>query len=131
MQNYNFLNFEKVLQLNELAIRKYGGSAGVRDVASLESALSQPMATFGDQYLHEDAIHMAAAYYYHISESQSFHDGNKRTGFLSMYAFLKQNGYDLIIPDDYLWPILMDVATGQLSKEEFTIQIREYCHKLN
>ena len=59
---------------------------------------------------------MAAAYYYHISECQGFSDGNKRTGFLALFAFLKLNGCDLTIPDDYLWPTLIEVANGQKDK---------------
>lgn len=131
MQNYNFLNKEKVLRLNQLAIKTYGGATGIRDQSAFESAIYQPMATFGEEYLHTDVIHMAASYYYHISESQCFHDGNKRTGFLCMFAFLKKNGYDLTIPDDYLWPVLIDVAKGKISKDELTEFLREYCHKTN
>ncbi|MGC4035226.1 MAG: type II toxin-antitoxin system death-on-curing family toxin [Chitinophagaceae bacterium] len=115
-KNYTFLDFDRIVKLNKLATKTFGGLDGVRDRGLIESAIDQPQATFGDQYLHENIHHMAAAYYYHISECQGFSDGNKRTGFLALFAFLKLNGCDLTIPDDYLWPILLEVANGQRDK---------------
>lgn len=118
MKDYTFLDFDRIVQLNRLAVKTFGGSDGVRDRGLIESAIYQPQASFGEQYLHETIYQMAAAYYYHISESQGFSDGNKRTGFLALFAFLKLNGCDLTIPDDYLWPILLEVASGAKSKGE-------------
>jgi death-on-curing protein len=118
MKDYTFLDFDRIVQLNRLAVKTFGGSDGIRDKGLIESAIHQPQASFGDQYLHETIYQMAAAYYYHISESQGFSDGNKRTGFLCLFAFLKLNGCDLTIPDDYLWPILLEVASGTKTKGE-------------
>lgn len=116
MADYTFLDFDRIVKLNKLAVKAFGGSDGIRDRGLIESAINQPQASFGGQYLHENKFHMAAAYYYHISECQGFSDGNKRTGFLALFAFLKLNGCDLTIPDDYLWPILLEVANGQRDK---------------
>lgn len=116
MKDYIFLDFDRIVQLNKLAAMTYGGSYGVRDKGLVESAINQPKASFGGQYLHEDKYKMAAAYFYHISECQGFYDGSKRTGFLALFAFLKLNGCDLTIPDNYLWPILIEVANGQKDK---------------
>lgn len=118
MKDYTFLDFDRIVQLNRLAVKTFGGSDGVRDKGLIESAIYQPQASIGEQYLHETIYQMAAAYYYHISESQGFSDGNKRTGFLALFAFLKLNGCDLTIPDDYLWPFLLEVASGTKSKGE-------------
>lgn len=118
MEDYVFIEYDRILQLNSLAIQTYGGDHGIRDRALIESAISQPKATFDGIYLHQSIFEMAAAYYYHISESQGFSDGNKRTGFLAMFSFLKLNGYDLIIPNDYLWPVLMQVAREEKGKTE-------------
>lgn len=125
MADYIFIEYERALQLNSLAFQKYGGDQGVRDAGSIESALSQPKATFGGEHLHKDIFEMAAAYFYHISENQGFSDGNKRTGFLAMFSFLKLNGCDLIIPDDYLWPVLLKVAEGKMDKYELASFIRD------
>jgi death-on-curing protein len=53
-------------------VRSGCGSAG--------GYLETPGATFGGEYLHSDLFSMAAAYAFHIAESQAFVDGNKRTG---------------------------------------------------
>lgn len=116
MKDYIFLDFDRIVQLNDLATKTFGGAVGIRDKVLIESAINQPQASFGGQYLHENKYQMAAAYYYHISECQGFSDGNKRTGFLALFAFLKLNGCDLTIPDDYLWPILIEVTNGQKDK---------------
>ena len=116
MKDYIFLEFDRVVQLNKLASKTFGGSYGIRDRELIESAVNQPKASFGGQYLHENKYQMAAAYYYHISQCQGFLDSSKRTGFLALFAFLKLNGCDLTIPDDYLWPILIEVANGQKDK---------------
>ncbi len=118
MKDYTFLDFNRIVQLNKLAISTFGGSDGIRDRGLIESAISQPQASFGGEYLHGNLYLMAAAYFFHISESQGFSDGNKRTGFLALFAFLKLNGCDLTIPDDYLWPILMEVTSGQRGKSD-------------
>ena len=36
----------------------YGGSDGLRDLGLLESALAQPQAGFGEQYLHADVYEL-------------------------------------------------------------------------
>lgn len=118
MRDYIFLDFDRIVHLNKLAVKTFGGTDGIRDKGLIESAIYQPQATFGGQFLHKSIYQMAAAYYYHISQSQGFLDGNKRTGFLALFAFLKINGCDLTIPDDYLWPVLLEVASDNKSKGE-------------
>ena len=100
MRDVVFIEKEHIFRLHKLAIENYGGAEEVRDEGLIDSAIAQPMQTFGGEYLHATIHEMAAAYFYHISQNQGFSDGNKRTGFLAMFAFLKLNGYDLTIPDD-------------------------------
>ncbi len=126
MSGVRFLTLEQIIHLHKRAIEDYGGSLGVRDKDLLDSAITQPQASFGGVYLHESISLMAAAYYFHISQNQPFIDGNKRTGMLSMYAFLEINGYELNVENATLYPILLDVAEGRLSKEGLAIFIEQY-----
>ena len=71
---------------------------GVRDHALLESALAQPGAAFGGEFLHVDLFAMAAAYLFHIVKNHPFLDGNKRTGLIVAITFLAINGVS--IPSD-------------------------------
>jgi death-on-curing protein len=50
----NFLTLDEVLEIHKDQIDNYGGSHGVKDQEMLLSALSQPEATFGGEYLHKD-----------------------------------------------------------------------------
>ena len=97
-------------------IATYGGMAGLRDAGLLDSALAQPMATFGGEWLHPTLADQAAAYLYHLSRNHPFIDGNKRTAFAVMDAFIEANGDRLTLADDDAYDLVMQVAQGQLDK---------------
>jgi death on curing protein len=61
-----FLTVDDVLELHTGQTARYGGATGLRDRALLESALAQPMASFGGSWLHPDLWTMAAAYLFHL-----------------------------------------------------------------
>lgn len=46
----NFLVLAEVLALHDYQIEYFGGSAGIRDLGLLESALAQPKASFGGAF---------------------------------------------------------------------------------
>jgi death-on-curing protein len=58
---------------------------------------------------------MAAAYAFHLAESQAYVDGNKRTGAAAALVFLELNGFTTQ-PGDWLSQALLDVASGKLDK---------------
>lgn len=125
MTTPEFLTVEEVLDLHELLIRRYGGEPGVRDLGLLESAVAQPMAMFGGQFLHTDLVHMAAAYLFHIPQNHPFVDGNKRTGLQAALAFLGINGLYIGSQSEDLYKLTMGVASRRLSKDEVTAALRE------
>ncbi len=71
----------------------WGGLHGVRSEHALESATAQPQNVYfyGDGDLYD----IAAAYAFHLSESQAYFDGNKRTAIQSALNFLEINGIDI------------------------------------
>ena len=72
MSEIDFLSVADVLDLHEDQIDRYGGLHGIRDEGLLESAVAQPQASFGGQFVHSDLFHMAAAYAFHIAQNQPF-----------------------------------------------------------
>ena len=58
---FEFLTVEDVLEIHESQLERFGGGAGLRDVGLLESAVAQPQASFGGEYVHGDIFEMAAA----------------------------------------------------------------------
>lgn len=74
--NPTFLEFDTVLRIHEASLQEFGGLAGIRSPELLESALEQPRATFGGEFLHEDVFSMATAYLFHLVKNHAFLDGN-------------------------------------------------------
>jgi len=59
---------------------------------------------------------MAAAYLFHIVRNHPFIDGNKRTGAMAAFTFLKVNTYTLIADDVEFENIILSVIQGKVSK---------------
>jgi len=111
------LRVEDVLKIQALQLEKDGGLVGIRDPNLLESAVMQPMATFGGEYLHSDLFLMAAAYVFHLVKNHPFLDANKRAGLVTGLTFLKLNGVVVADPSSILYDTIMAVAEGRLDKE--------------
>ena len=120
-----FLDLDDVLAIHEEQVARFGGAAGVRDAGLLESAVAQPQASFGGDYVHRDLFEMAAAYAFHIAQNQPFLDGNKRTGLVAALVFLDLNGVCLDQPSERLYQAMMDLATRKLDKEGLANLLRE------
>lgn len=88
---FDFVTLEQVHLLHERSLREHGGSAGVRDHGLIESALSSAQNAF--YYGGGDESEVAAAYAFHLAESQAFIDGNKRTGLATAFYFLAKCGH--------------------------------------
>jgi len=64
----------------------------VRSEDVLESAIALPLNVYF--YGSGDLYEIAAAYPFHIAQSQAYFDGNKRTGVQAAVDFLEINGID-------------------------------------
>ncbi len=56
-----FLSLDEVVEIHQDMIERYGGTAGIRDMGLLQSAVAVPQASFGGEYLHTSLFEMAAA----------------------------------------------------------------------
>lgn len=121
-----FLTLDEVLESHTEQIAVYGGSQGLRDIGLLDSALAQPEAMFGGQYLHQDLFEMAAAYLYHIVLNHPFIDGNKRVGLEAALLFLELNGHSIDTTDESLVDLVLRTAQGQASKTEIAEFLRSH-----
>jgi len=121
-----FLTLDEVLALHADQIARYGGSALVRDVGLLESALAMPAATFGGELVHASLDEQAAAYLFSLVKNHPFVDGNKRTGLVAMLVFLGLNGRRLEAADDELTDLVLGVAAGRLSKADVAVFVRRH-----
>ena len=111
-----FLDVDDVIELHAAQLEIYGGSDGLRDRGLLESAVAQPQASFGGEFVHDGLFAMAAAYLFHIVSNHPFVDGNKRAGLLSAVVFLDVSGISISHPSDALYELTMGVAEGRIEK---------------
>jgi death-on-curing protein len=111
-----FITLDEVLEIHRDQLARYGGSDGIRDLGLLQSAIAQPQATFGGQFLHADFFEMAAAYLFHLVQNHPFVDGNKRVGAVAALVFLRLNDQDLRISDVELESLVLAVAQSQIDK---------------
>ena len=122
-----FLTLDDILESHLNQIDIYGGSHGIRDIGLLESAIAQPEASFGGQYLHADIFEMAAAYLYHLVMNHPFVDGNKRVGLEAALIFLEINDESLIANDDELVDLVLKTTAGQIGKRQIAEFFRSHC----
>jgi death-on-curing protein len=111
-----FLSLSMVLEIHAAQIAEHGGDPGLRDEGLLESALAQPLAAIGNQYLHEELFAMAAAYVFHLVNNHPFVDGNKRTGLAAALAFLDANGFELDEDDTELADMVLKMIEEKRDK---------------
>ena len=122
-----FLTLAEVIEIQLNQIELYGGQAGVRDLNLLQSAIAQPEASFGGVFLHADLFEMAAAYAFHLCQNHPFFDGNKRAALAASLVFLEINGISIHDPKMKLFEPMILMASGKLSKPEFSQVLRSLC----
>ena len=121
-----FLTLAEIIEIHAYQIEHFGGSDGMRSQEMLESALGIPTSTFGGAYLHPTIPDMAAAYLFHLVENHPFVDGNKRVGTMSALVFLELNEYDFDATDDELTAVVLQVASGKMSKDSLSMFFRQH-----
>jgi len=117
MSEPKFLALDQVLEIHRIQLELFGGQDGIRDLGSLESAIAQPEAGFGERYFHAFPFGMAAAYAYHIAENQPFVDGNKRTALDCALTFLGVYGIMVEDPQMELFHAMIAMGKRQLTKD--------------
>jgi len=118
-----FLSEEMIVEFHAEQIRLFGGLDGLGDPSGFASAVASPQ----NVWCYDpkaDLFDLAATYAYNISMSQSFIDGNKRTGLQAAVAFLKLNGYTVETDPMHLFETMMNLHLGIESKAEFATHLR-------
>lgn len=99
MEEVKYLTELQVIFLNIHQIRLYSPKEqqGVKDEGLLSSAVNRPkQSAFGDE-AYPTISEKAAALFESLLKNHCFHSANKRTAFASLYMFLRQNQYRLIV----------------------------------
>ena len=108
-----FLTTDVVLEVHAAAIANFGGSAGLRDRALLESSV------------YGDVAEIAAAYLFYLCRNHPFVDGNKRAALGACLLFLRLNGC-LPAKDGPSWEqLVLEVAASKLDRDMTTKRLKK------
>jgi death on curing protein len=121
-----YLILKESLELHRRIIEQSGGLKGLRDLGMLESALAQPLMTFGGEELYPTLAEKASALGFSLIKNHPFLDGNKRIGHAAMEIFLIMNGHEISAPVDEQEQVILRVASGELGREAFTGWLRTH-----
>ena len=109
--------------MHERLLSEHGGSAGIREEALLDSALSRPQNLLA--YEKPSMFDLAAAYAFGIIKNHPFIDGNKRTGFMAAFVFLGINKIDLVAEESDVVLRTLAVAVNEMSEEAYATWLKE------
>lgn len=125
-----YLTPQQVLAIHDQAIRKFGGSHGIRDVGLIESAVARPQASYAGEDLYRDIFDKTAALLQSLLKNHPFIDGNKRTALSSAGIFLKMNGYILQNKHKEEVEFAIKVDNEHLSLEQITSWLKKNSKKV-
>jgi death-on-curing protein len=121
-----YLSIREILELHDKIIEVSGGARGLRDIRALESAINQLRLTFDRTDLYPDILAKAAALCFFLVMNHPFVDGNKRIGHAAMETFLILNGFEIEASVDEQEQIILDLASGELTREYFTAWLNDH-----
>lgn len=113
------LSLGELIELHRRIIEQSGGADGVRDLGLAESALAQPLMSFGGEDLYPTLADKAAALCFSLVLNHPFVDGNKRIGHAAMETFLVLNGFELNAGVDDAESVILGLAAGELERTDF------------
>lgn len=121
-----WLRLEPLLAAHELQLSEHGGTAGLRDLGLLESALARPqqLAAYVDPP--PDVPTLGAAYAIAVVRNHPFVDGNKRVGLIALELFLNLNNYEFAAPDTECVITILDRAAGEITDERFRVWVQRW-----
>ncbi len=107
--------------IHERLTDEHGSRAGLRDAGLLASAIARPRnaMAYGEPAIPQ----LAASLAFGIARNHPFIDGNKRVALMAAYVFLGLNGLRLIANEAEATAMVVELAAGESSEEEFAAWI--------
>ena len=112
----SFLTTEDVIDIHNHLVREFINSndpispPGIRSLDLLESAIERPKTGIGSDSKYPSAEMAGAALLHSIVHNHAFHNGNKRSGLVSLIAFLDRNSLLLTCSHDELFRLTLKLA---------------------
>ena len=111
-------SLEEIKHFHNGLIRQSGGSSGIRDLGALESALAQPLASFGGESLYPEITDRAGVLAHALIANHPFVDGNKRVGHAAMAVYLLRHGLKLLPSIDEQEEVVLRIAGGEMTRDD-------------
>lgn len=118
MDRYDYLSIEEILNLHRAVIDDFGGTHGILNYASLESAAALPKTNVFGKERYPNAAAKAAAYCFYFVSNHAFVDGNKRIGLLCAIRFLRKNNVEINFGEDTVSDLIISIARNESAIED-------------
>lgn len=125
MSTWIWLDIEAVCAAHDAQIMEHGGLHGISDRGLLEAGLARPQHLAA--YEEPDVTRLAAAYAVGIARNHPFLDANKRTAMTAMIMFLWLNGYKCLYEEIAFFPVMLQLATGEMSETDLAAWLAAGC----
>jgi death-on-curing protein len=99
-----YLLVDEIIEIHKVLIEEFGGTPGLRDIGTLESALMRPQSGY-----YQNIFEEAAALMESLANNHPFLDGNKRVAFFAADIFLRLNGYFINCDNDEAHTFFMNL----------------------
>ena len=118
MKRLRWLLRPAIEAIHQDLIGRYGGVAGLRDPAALDSALARPrhLAVYRPTV---SVPRLAAAYGWGLLRNHPFVDGNKRIALAAILVFLERNGWEWLPSEVEETATVLAAAAGAMSEREW------------
>ena len=118
----DYLTSTDILALHQIALQRYGGAPGLRDMGAVEAAVFRPQCGY-----YKNIIEEAAALLESLLINHPFVDGNKRVAFAACDVFLRINSWRIRAEPEWLYQRMMAWIEFRGDRFERIIQDLKTC----
>lgn len=98
----------------------------VRDEGLLFSALARPSASMFGEEAYATLEMKAAALFSSLAQNHPLFDGNKRLSWILTLAFLRLNGFRVVMSNDDAYELVLAVAQGKIELSEIAARLARH-----
>ena len=120
------LPVEEVIYIHSEAVKRSGGSDGIRDMGLLESAVNAPFQSFGGYDVYPTIYEKAARLGFGLAQNHAFVDGNKRVAALAVLMFLKGNDIEIECTEFELFSMFYKLAASEVTFDDLVDWIKKH-----
>ena len=103
----------------------------VRDVGLLDAALARPRARLFGSDAYPTLELKAASLMHSLVKNHALADGNKRSSWFALNAFLLLNGFELVVSESAAFEFILGVANDDLDLQEMASWISSHLTPAN